>query len=83
MEMVKMLEIGVHVDDHCQGIFKVLTGGKPGEIYNIGGGHELSNNVITKLILDELGASSSSIEYVEDRKGHDFRYSIDWTKIKE
>ena len=71
----------LHVDDHCQGVFKVLKGGRSGEIYNIGGGRELSNNEITKLILDELGATSSSIEYVEDRKGHDFRYSVDWTKI--
>jgi dTDP-glucose 4,6-dehydratase len=71
----------LHVDDHCRAIFKVLTDGKSGEVYNIGGGRELSNNEITKLILDEMGADESFIEYVEDRKGHDFRYSVDWSKI--
>ena len=56
--------------------------GKSGEVYNIGGGRELNNLEITKLILDAMGASESLIEYVEDRKGHDFRYSVDWSKIK-
>ncbi len=71
----------LHVDDHCRGIYKVLMGGGSGEVYNIGGGRELTNNEITRLILDAMGANESSIEYVEDRKGHDFRYSVDWTKI--
>ena len=71
----------LHVDDHCRGIFQVLINGKSGEVYNIGGGRELTNLEITKLILDEMKADESSIEYVEDRKGHDFRYSVDWTKI--
>lgn len=71
----------LHVDDHCRGIFNVLINGISGEIYNIGGGRELTNLEITKLILDAMGANESSIEYVEDRQGHDFRYSIDWTKI--
>jgi dTDP-glucose 4,6-dehydratase len=71
----------LHVDDHCRGIFSVLMNGISGEIYNIGGGRELTNQEITHLILNAMGASESSIEYVEDRKGHDFRYSIDWTKI--
>ena len=72
----------LHVDDHCRGIFQVLMNGKSGEVYNIGGGRELSNLEITKSILDAMDASESSIEYVEDRKGHDFRYSVDWSKIK-
>jgi dTDP-glucose 4,6-dehydratase len=71
----------LHVDDHCRGIFSVLVNGHSGEIYNIGGGRELTNNEITSLILEAMGADESSIEYVEDRKGHDFRYSVDWTKI--
>jgi dTDP-glucose 4,6-dehydratase len=71
----------LHVDDHCRGIYLVLTNGRSGEVYNIGGGRELTNNEITKLILEAMGVNESSIEYVEDRKGHDLRYSVDWTKI--
>ena len=72
----------LHVDDHCQGIYKVLMGGRSGEVYNIGGGHELSNLEISYLILSAMGADHSRIEFVEDRKGHDFRYSVNWTKIQ-
>jgi dTDP-glucose 4,6-dehydratase len=71
----------LHVDDHCRGIYSVLMKGRSGEAYNIGGGCELTNNEITSLILEAMGASRSSIEYVKDRKGHDLRYSVDWTKI--
>ncbi len=71
----------LHVDDHCRGIYAALMHGKSGEVYNIGGGRELTNLEITDLILKEMSADESVIEYVEDRKGHDFRYSIDWTKI--
>jgi dTDP-glucose 4,6-dehydratase len=71
----------LHVEDHCRGIYSVLMNGRPGEVYNIGGGRELTNNEITRLILEAIGADESSIEYVEDRKGHDLRYSVDWTKI--
>ena len=71
----------LHVDDHCRGIYAALMNGKSGEVYNIGGGRELTNNEITSLILEAMGADKSSIEYVEDRKGHDLRYSVDWTKI--
>ncbi len=71
----------LHVDDHCRGIYSVLMNGKSGEVYNIGGGRELTNLEITDLILREMGADNSAIEYVEDRKGHDLRYSVDWTKI--
>ena len=72
----------LHVDDHCRGIHAALINGKSGEVYNIGGGRELTNLEITHLILEAMGADESSIEYVEDRKGHDLRYSVDWTKIK-
>lgn len=71
----------LHVDDHCRGIYAVLMNGRSGEVYNIGGGRELTNNEITNLILGAMGKDESSIEYVEDRKGHDLRYSVDWTKI--
>jgi len=71
----------LHVDDHCLGIYQVLMFGQSGETYNIGGGRELSNFEITNLILTAMNRDQSSIEYVEDRKGHDFRYSIDWKKI--
>jgi dTDP-glucose 4,6-dehydratase len=71
----------LHVDDHCRGIHAALMKGKAGEVYNIGGGRELNNLEITDLILKAMGADESSIEYVEDRKGHDIRYSVDWTKI--
>jgi dTDP-glucose 4,6-dehydratase len=71
----------LHVDDHCRGIYLALTCGKTGEIYNIGGGRELNNLEITDEILKIIGADKSSVEFVEDRKGHDFRYSVDWSKI--
>jgi dTDP-glucose 4,6-dehydratase len=71
----------LHVDDHCRGIYQVLMNGSSGEVYNIGGGRELTNNEITSLILEAMGADESFIEFVEDRKGHDLRYSVDWTKI--
>jgi dTDP-glucose 4,6-dehydratase len=71
----------LHVDDHCRGIYSALVKGGSGEVYNIGGGRELTNNEIAALILEAMGADESSIEYVEDRKGHDLRYSVDWTKI--
>ena len=71
----------LHVDDHCRGIHLALTQGKSGEIYNIGGGRELNNLEITDLILSAMGADNNSIEFVEDRKGHDLRYSVDWSRI--
>jgi dTDP-glucose 4,6-dehydratase len=73
----------LHVDDHCRGIHKVLMNGRSGEIYNIGGGRELTNNEITDLILKAMGADESSVEYVADRKGHDLRYSVNWNKINQ
>jgi dTDP-glucose 4,6-dehydratase len=72
----------LHVDDHCRGIHLALMKGKPGEIYNIGGGRELSNLELTNTILELMNKSSSDIEYVSDRVGHDQRYSVDYTKIQ-
>ena len=73
----------LHVDDHCEGVYQALTKGKSGEVYNIGGGRELSNIEITQFILAEMGSDMTSVEFVTDRKGHDFRYSINWKKINE
>ena len=73
----------LHVDDHCQGIFAVLTGGESGNIYNIGGGRELTNRELTNLILEKFGRDESSIEYVADRLGHDLRYSVSHEKITQ
>ena len=73
----------VHVDDHCRGIYQVLMNGRSGQVYNIGGGRELTNLQITHLILEAMGKDDSAIAYVRDRKGHDFRYSIDWSKINK
>ncbi|MDD3977827.1 MAG: dTDP-glucose 4,6-dehydratase [Methanomicrobium sp.] len=72
----------LYVIDHCSAIDFVLQNGVPGEIYNIGGGEEKTNLEITYKILELLGKDESSIEYVEDRKGHDFRYSLDFGKLK-
>ncbi len=71
----------LHVDDHCYGIYLALMKGRAGEIYNIGGGTELTNIELTRKIIRILGRDESSIEYVEDRKGHDIRYSVDTSKI--
>jgi dTDP-glucose 4,6-dehydratase len=71
----------LHVDDHCRGIQLVLERGQPGEYYNIGGGTELTNRELTERLLAACGRDESFITYVEDRKGHDRRYSIDGSKL--
>ncbi len=71
----------LHVDDHCRGIAAVLIGGRAGEIYNIGGGTELSNRELTELLLEATGRDWSFVDTVADRKGHDRRYSVDIGKI--
>ncbi|XVV08063.1 dTDP-glucose 4,6-dehydratase [Actinosynnema sp. CA-248983] len=71
----------LHVDDHCRGIQLVVEGGRGGEIYNIGGGTELTNRELTERLLEATGRDWSSVEPVTDRKGHDRRYSVDITKI--
>lgn len=73
----------LHVDDHCRGIALVLAGGRSGEVYNIGGGTELTNKELTDVLLNACGADWSSVRYVEDRKGHDRRYSVDISKIND
>ena len=71
----------LHVDDHCRGIALVLNQGRAGEIYNIGGGTELSNTELTHLLLQAVGKDQTFIDPVADRKGHDRRYSVDIGKI--
>ena len=71
----------LHVDDHCRGISLVLQKGQPGEIYNIGGGTELSNTELTDLLLAATGRDKSFVTAERDRKGHDRRYSVDISKI--
>jgi len=71
----------LHVDDHCRGIALALTKGKSGEVYNIGGGTELTNLELTYKILQTMNVGEEFIQLVEDRKGHDLRYSVDITKI--
>ena len=71
----------LHVDDHCRGIALVLAGGRGGEVYNIGGGTELTNRELTELLLEKTGTVWSRVVPVEDRKGHDRRYSVDISKI--
>ncbi|MEU5850846.1 dTDP-glucose 4,6-dehydratase [Saccharopolyspora shandongensis] len=71
----------LHVGDHCRGIQLVAESGRPGEIYNIGGGTELTNKELTERLLAELGVDWSMVRPVEDRKGHDRRYSVDHGKI--
>ena len=73
----------LHVDDHCRGIALVAARGRAGEIYNIGGGTELTNRELTDLLLAATGRDTSFIRPVDDRKGHDRRYSVDITKISD
>jgi dTDP-glucose 4,6-dehydratase len=71
----------IYAPDNCSGIYTALTKGKLGEVYNIGGGNEKNNLEITNLILKILGKPESLITFVEDRLGHDRRYSLDSSKI--
>ncbi|MDX3546821.1 dTDP-glucose 4,6-dehydratase [Streptomyces europaeiscabiei] len=70
----------LHIDDHVRAVELVRTGGRAGEIYNIGGGTELDNRSLTELLLEACDVGWDRVEYVIDRKGHDRRYSVDWRK---
>jgi len=72
----------LYVIDHCRAIQKIIEKGKSGEIYNIAGKNEIDNNTIIKIILKSLNKPLSLMKYVKDRPGHDFRYSLDSTKIE-
>jgi dTDP-glucose 4,6-dehydratase len=69
------------VEDNCQGIELVLRAEIPGEVYNIGGGTDLTNNELTDILLRVCGASWDSVRYIADRPAKDIRYSMDWSKI--
>ncbi|WP_181763913.1 dTDP-glucose 4,6-dehydratase [Streptomyces albidus (ex Kaewkla and Franco 2022)] len=73
----------LHVEDHCQGVDLVRMKGRAGEIYNIGGGTELTNRELTGMLLEACGADWSRVRRVPDRKGHDLRYSVDWSKARD
>ena len=72
----------LHVTDHCNGIALALARGDAGEVYNFGGGKELTNLELTRVILSKIGFGEEKIKYVEDRKGHDYRYSVSWKKAQ-
>ncbi len=72
----------LYVEDHCRAIDLALHKGKIGEVYNVGGHNEKTNLEITKIVLEKLGKDETSIEFVEDRLGHDRRYAISNDKIK-
>ena len=73
----------IFVEDHCNAIFNILTNGKSGESYNISASNEINNITIVKKILSLMNKSEDLIEFVEDRPGHDFRYSMDSQKTKK
>ncbi len=73
----------IYVLDHCKAVDFVLHNGSVGEIYNIGGGAEKTNLEITEMIIEKVGSDGSMIEYVKDRPGHDLRYSLDCSQLKE
>ncbi|MFI8852958.1 dTDP-glucose 4,6-dehydratase [Streptomyces sp. NPDC053499] len=73
----------LHIDDHVHGIELVRTKGRAGEVYNIGGGTELTNVELTRRLLAECGEDWDMVEFVADRKGHDYRYSVDCGKIRQ
>lgn len=72
----------IFVDDHCDAIYKVLMNGKSGNSYNISANNELDNLTIVNKILELMGKSSNLIEFVDDRPGHDSKYSLDSSKIR-
>ena len=73
----------LYVEDHCSALHFIMTNGVLGEIYNIGGGNEMQNIEITRLILDHLSKSEGLIRFVEDRKGHDQRYALSINKLRQ
>ncbi|MEL6498776.1 MAG: dTDP-glucose 4,6-dehydratase [Planctomycetota bacterium] len=73
----------LHVEDHCEAVLTVLEKGRSGEVYNVGGNNERSNLELTHSILSIMGHGDEMIEYVKDRPGHDLRYAIDASKIKD
>jgi dTDP-glucose 4,6-dehydratase len=79
----KQVRDWIYVLDHCEALDLVLRNGEPGEIYNIAGGNEIENVKLVNMILDVMEKSKDLVEFVEDRPGHDVRYSLDCTKIEK
>lgn len=77
----KQIRDWLFVTDHCTAVEAVLLKGRDGEVYNVGGDSEKTNEDVVKVILDTLGKDHSLIAYVKDRPGHDRRYAIDHSKI--
>ena len=73
----------LYVEDHCAGIELALRSGRRGEVYNLGGGEEVTNREITRLVLEHTGGDESLVRRVADRPGHDHRYSLDTTKARQ
>lgn len=73
----------IHVDDHCRAVHTVLESGRPGEVYNVGSGTELTNTELTERLLAACGAGWDRVRRVPDRKGHDLRYALDTSKIRD
>jgi dTDP-glucose 4,6-dehydratase len=73
----------LYVNDHCHGIYLTLTRGLAGEIYNIGGGTELTNLELTRMLIHIFQKDEDFIDFVPDRLGHDRRYSVNCSKVKE
>lgn len=71
----------LHVGDFCRAVLTVAESGEPGEVYNAGGGHEISNLELARSICRLVGADASLVSFVEDRPGHDFRYSLRWERL--
>lgn len=73
----------IYVEDHCEAIDRVLRDGRAGEVYNISSGNELENTEVVSAVLELMGKPKSLIEHVEDRPGHDLRYSLDSSRIRD
>lgn len=73
----------IYVDDHNEGVWKAFTSGRPGEVYNFGGNSERQNLDVARMILKHLGKPESLLNFVQDRKGHDFRYAINYSKAQK
>ena len=73
----------LHVDDNCRAIDLILNKGKAGDVVNVGSGNEVPNIEVAKMILKHMRKPESLIKFVDDRPGHDFRYSLNWDKIRK
>lgn len=73
----------IFVDDHNEGVWKAFNAGKAGEVYNFGGNSEKQNLDVARMLLKHLGRSESLLSFVQDRKGHDFRYAINYSKAQK